>query len=120
MPYASKAQARKFHAMEARGQISKKVVAEYDKATNFKKLPSKVHHSVRTEEDSYEMKPNKGKEQGAPELLTDVMHKVLAASSAPGKGSHETSHHKLGGARAKIDTGDPSEQMSKPQQLETP
>jgi len=42
MPYKSKAQQRKFHAMEARGEISPKTVSEFDKATNFKGLPEKV------------------------------------------------------------------------------
>ena len=46
MPYASKAQQRKFHAMEARGEISKSTVEEYDKTTKakngFAKLPERV------------------------------------------------------------------------------
>ena len=42
MPYKSEAQRKKFHAMEARGEISKKVVDEYDKASKGKKLPEKV------------------------------------------------------------------------------
>lgn len=42
MPYASKAQQRKFHAMEARGEISKATVNEYDKATDFKNLPERA------------------------------------------------------------------------------
>ncbi len=46
MPYASKSQQRLFHAKAARGEISKRVVAEYDKATKakkggFKSLPEK-------------------------------------------------------------------------------
>ena len=49
MPYKSKAQQRKFHAMAARGEISQAKVHEYDQATNFKNLPEravkKVHHS---------------------------------------------------------------------------
>lgn len=42
MPYKSDAQRRKFHAMEARGQISPRVVAEFDRASKGKKLPKKV------------------------------------------------------------------------------
>lgn len=39
MPYASKAQARLFHAKAARGEIPQKTVKEYDRATKFKGLP---------------------------------------------------------------------------------
>ena len=42
MPYKSDAQRRKFHAMAGRGEISRAVVAEWDKATKGKKLPKKV------------------------------------------------------------------------------
>lgn len=42
MPFKSKAQARAMHAKAARGEISKKVVKEFDEATNFKRLPEKV------------------------------------------------------------------------------
>ena len=42
MPYKSDAQRRLFHAKEAKGEISSKVVAEYDKASKGKKLPEKV------------------------------------------------------------------------------
>jgi hypothetical protein len=41
MPYKSKAQQRLFHAKEARGGISPKVVKEWDKASKGKKLPEK-------------------------------------------------------------------------------
>lgn len=46
MPYASKRQQRLFHAKEARGEISPKVVKEFDEATKakkggFKSLPEK-------------------------------------------------------------------------------
>jgi len=37
MPYKSKAQQRKFHAMAAKGEISSDVVKEFDKATKKKK-----------------------------------------------------------------------------------
>jgi hypothetical protein len=43
MPYASKAQARAMHAKASRGEISKKTVAEFDKATDFEHLPSKAN-----------------------------------------------------------------------------
>lgn len=42
MPYRSDAQRKKFHAMEARGEISKKVVKEFDQASKGKKLPARV------------------------------------------------------------------------------
>ena len=42
MPYASRAQQRKFHAMENRGEIAPETVKEFDSATNFKDLPDKV------------------------------------------------------------------------------
>jgi hypothetical protein len=42
MPYASKAQARYFHAAAARGDIKKSTVKEFDKKTNFKKLVARV------------------------------------------------------------------------------
>lgn len=42
MPYKSDAQRKKFHAMEARGEISPKVVKEFDTASKGKKLPKKV------------------------------------------------------------------------------
>lgn len=42
MPYKSDAQRRKFHAMEARGQISSKVVKEFDKASKGMKLPERA------------------------------------------------------------------------------
>lgn len=42
MPYASRKQQKKFHAMESRGEISPAVVAEFDRASKGKKLPEKV------------------------------------------------------------------------------
>jgi len=42
MPYKSAAQRRKFHAMLRRGEISEKVVKEFDRASKGKKLPEKV------------------------------------------------------------------------------
>lgn len=42
MPYRSKAQRGKFHAMEARGEISSATVREWDKASKGKKLPARV------------------------------------------------------------------------------
>lgn len=46
MPYASDKQRKYFHAALSRGEISKKTVDEYDKASKGKKLPeykSKFH-----------------------------------------------------------------------------
>jgi len=42
VPYKSEAQRKKFHAMEARGEISKKTVDEFDKASKGMKLPKKA------------------------------------------------------------------------------
>lgn len=42
MPFKSKAQRRKFHAMAARGEISKEVVEEWERKTKSKKkLPER-------------------------------------------------------------------------------
>lgn len=48
MPYKSDAQRRKFHAMEAKGEISKKVVAEYDKASKGMDLPERVKKAKKS------------------------------------------------------------------------
>ena len=40
-PYKSDAQRRKFHAMEKRGEISKKTVDHWDKESKGKSLPEK-------------------------------------------------------------------------------
>lgn len=42
LPYKSDAQRKKFHAMLGRGDIAKAVVAEYDRASKGKQLPSHV------------------------------------------------------------------------------
>lgn len=42
MPYKSEKQRKFFHAAEQRGEISKKIVAEFDKASKGKRLPEKV------------------------------------------------------------------------------
>lgn len=42
MPYKSKAQARAMHAKAAAGEIPQSTVKEFDRATNFKKLPERV------------------------------------------------------------------------------
>lgn len=41
-PYRSRAQQRLFHALVARGEISPKVVREYDRASKGKRLPQYV------------------------------------------------------------------------------
>lgn len=41
MPYSSDSQRRLFHAKLARGEISKKVVDEFDRASKGKKLPER-------------------------------------------------------------------------------
>lgn len=47
MPYKSKSQARAMHAKANRGQIAQSVVKEFDRATNFKKLPNRVKRKKR-------------------------------------------------------------------------
>ena len=44
MPYKSKRQQRKFHAMLAKGEIDSATVREFDKATegHYQELPEKV------------------------------------------------------------------------------
>lgn len=42
MPYKSQAQRKKFHAMEARGEISNSAVKEWDDASKGKKLPKRA------------------------------------------------------------------------------
>jgi len=42
MPYKSRSQQRKFHALEAQGKISAATVREFDKATDFSHLPERV------------------------------------------------------------------------------
>ena len=47
MPFKSEAQRKKFHAMEARGEIAPKTVHEWEHATpkaTKKRLPEHVHH----------------------------------------------------------------------------
>ena len=46
MPYASQKQRGKFHAMEQRGQISSKVVKEFDDASKGLKLPKGLKRPV--------------------------------------------------------------------------
>ena len=42
MPFASKAQRRKFHALHKEGKISSDTLAEFEKASKGKKLPARV------------------------------------------------------------------------------
>jgi hypothetical protein len=48
MPYRSKAQRGKLHAMAARGEISSKTVKEFDRASKGKKLPARAHRKGKT------------------------------------------------------------------------
>ena len=41
-PWASRAQAAKLHAMANRGEISQAKVREFDRATDFSKLPERA------------------------------------------------------------------------------
>ncbi len=47
MPFKSEAQRRKFHAMERRGEISKKTVKKWESKTKGKKLPERVAKKKR-------------------------------------------------------------------------
>ncbi len=51
MPYKSDAQRKYFHAAEARGEISKKTVDEFDKTSKGKKLPKKLKPKKHTFRD---------------------------------------------------------------------
>lgn len=42
MPFKSKAQRRKFHAMAERGEIGEATVAEWERKTRAKKLPERA------------------------------------------------------------------------------
>lgn len=42
MPYKSKAQQRKFHVLLERGEISPATVKEFDRATDYSKLPERI------------------------------------------------------------------------------
>lgn len=42
MPYKSKAQARAMHAKASRGEIPAATVREFDRATDFSKIPNRV------------------------------------------------------------------------------
>ncbi len=46
MPYKSNAQRKLFHAKEARGEISPKVVKEFDQASKGKHLPEHVKQAL--------------------------------------------------------------------------
>ena len=48
MPYKSDAQRRFFHAAAKRGEISKKTVSEFDKASKGKKLPEKIKKNKKS------------------------------------------------------------------------
>lgn len=48
MPYRSDAQRRKFHAMLKRGEISAKVVNEFDQASEGIKLPERAPKPKRS------------------------------------------------------------------------
>jgi len=47
MPFKSQAQRKKFYAMEARGEISKKTLEKWEKETGKKKLPKRVKKSKK-------------------------------------------------------------------------
>lgn len=49
MPYKSEAQRGLFHAKLARGELTKAVVDEFDKASKGKKLPEKVKQKPEKE-----------------------------------------------------------------------
>ena len=50
-PYASEAQRRLFHAKENRGEISRKTVREFDKASKGRKLPEYARARKASEKD---------------------------------------------------------------------
>jgi|SRR5882762_4211715 len=97
MPYKSDAQRRFFHAAEARGDISKKTVNEWDSASKGKKLPE--HKEKKTVAD---LDLDEGTEDGA--IDNKGKHKMHGKD-----GSHQESHKMIGGARSRIHTGSPEE-----------
>jgi len=60
MPYKSKAQARAMHAKAARGEIPKSVVEEYDRETDFRRLPERVRKSGREHPVHAKMRKHSG------------------------------------------------------------
>lgn len=79
MPYKSLAQARKFHAMLNRGEISAATVEEFDKATDFSKLPKRVKkskHALGSHID-FETGAISNSEEGNQKQEKEIGHKVL-------------------------------------------
>jgi hypothetical protein len=96
MPYKSKAQQGFMHAAADRGDISKTVVKEFDKASKGESLPARAngkapkHNSPDDGEFPFHNAPNDGGEDG----------------------SHENSQASLKGARAHFHDTSPDEQAS--------
>lgn len=103
MPYASKRQAAYFHAAAERGEMSEKMVKSWDNATKkqgrFTKLPGTAHEGKG--------KHMEHKAGGKHSEKHRYDGDGVVPTSAPG--SHDESHKKLGGARAKIHEGLPHE-----------
>jgi len=105
VPYKNAAQARAMHAKSARGEIAKKTIDEFDKATDFKHLPAgKVKHKgdPAPEKD----KPASMKAEDG----TFPFHNEPSDGGA--SGSHDDSEKALGGARAHFKDSGPKEQKS--------
>jgi len=113
MPYKSDAQRRFFHAAEARGDIKKKTVDEFDRAGKGKKLPEHVEAweggmyseggyvqeaDPRRELDELHKYAEGGlveKEEGSGDRydLQDALSERLAAQVHPDESSEEGSKH---------------------------
>lgn len=60
MPFKSKAQRRKFYAMARRGEISQKVVKEWERATRGKRLPERLGSLLAKSRCAFKLPCRKG------------------------------------------------------------
>lgn len=81
-PYKSEAQRRKFHAMEARGEISKATVNEFDRASKGKRLPKKANATASEfkQHQKVRLQDLVRKFQGH---ANGLKHRLLEADTAP-------------------------------------
>ena len=82
MPYKSKSQQRKFHAMEAEGKISPKVVKEFDNSTDFSHLPERKGKEMKKKgckagNTDYRLVPKKGDNVDNASMLPGVLDALI-------------------------------------------
>lgn len=92
MPYKSQAQRRKFHAMEARGEISPTTVKEFDRASKGKKLPEKVKSAYVL--GGVNALAQLGLKRAAEELRLKIPDRTFHGFDAARKAEAERSHKK--------------------------